>query len=291
LIQLAEVEAYLSDNLLGDATVTASSSTEAWGWSLRYATDVRREGIGWSSGEPSASRPEWIEFALPQARTMNRVDLYPRSDGGSAGNLFPHTFTVEAFRGGQWHTVVTQTDRPHPGAAPQRFTFAPQSAERLRIRTGAGRHVQFAEVEAHLSGNQLADAVVTAASNLENWGWSLRYANDGVSDGIGYSSADPHAADRREWIEFAFPGPRTLNQLELYPRADGANAGMSFPANFTVEAWRDGQWHTVLTRTDHPNPGAAPQRYLFPAQTAERLRITADAGRFLQLAEVAAHHI
>jgi hypothetical protein len=286
LFQFAEVEAYLSDNLLADATVTASSTIENWGWSLRYVNDVRREGIGWSS-DPVAGRNDWIQFDLPQTRTMNRIDLYPRSDGSNAGNSFPATFTVEAYRDGQWRTVVTQTGRPHPGAAPQRFQFPPQPVERLRVSTGSGLHVQFAEVEAYLSNNLLADAVTTAASSTENWGWSLRYVNDGVSGADGWSSLDPPAADRPEWVEFAFPGARTLNRVDIYPRTSGS----TFPPDFTIDVFRGGTWHTVVSRTGHPAPGATPQRFLFPAQDAERVRIKAGAGRLLQFAEITADHI
>lgn len=284
LVQFAEVEAYQSDNLLADAAVTASSSIEQWGWSLRYANDVKREGIGWSSNNPVAGSPEWIEFALPQARTMNRVDLYPRSDGTSAGNLFPPNFTVEVFRGGQWHTVVTQINRPHPGATPQRFQFPAQLAERLRVKAAEGLQVQFAEVEAYLSGNQLADARVAVASSTEGWGWSVRYVNDGVSAADGYSSLDPPAADREEWVEFAFPDVRRLNRVDLYPRT----LGSTFPVNFTIEVSRHGKWFPVVTRTDYPHPGATPQRFVFAAQDAERMRIRADKGRLLQFSEITA---
>jgi hypothetical protein len=286
LFQFAEVEAYLSDNLLGDATVTASSTIENWGWSLRYVNDVHREGIGWSS-DPVAGRNEWLQFDLPRARVMNRVDLYPRSDGSNAGNSFPATFSVEAYRDGQWRTVVTQTNRPHPGASPQRFQFPPQPVERLRVSTGSGLHVQFAEVEAYLSNNLLADAVTTAASSTEGWGWSLRYVNDGVSGADGWSSLDPPAADRTEWVEFAFPGARTLNRIDLYPRTSGS----TFPVDFTIDVFRGGTWHTVVSRTGYPAPGATPQRFLFPAQDAERVRVKSGAGRLLQFAEITADHI
>ncbi|MEU4157839.1 discoidin domain-containing protein [Actinoplanes sp. NPDC026670] len=283
LFQFAEVEAYLSDNLLADATVTASSTIENWGWTLRAVNDVRREGIGWSS-DPVAGRNEWLQFDLPRARMMNRIDLYPRSDGSNAGNSFPASFSVEAYRDGQWRTVLTQSNRPHPGAAPQRFQFPPQLVERLRVSTGSGLHVQFAEVEAYLSNNLLADAVTTAASSTENWGWSLRYVNDGVSGADGWSSLDPPAADRVEWVEFAFPGPRTLNRVDLYPRTSGS----TFPADFTIDVFRNGTWHTVVSRTGFPAPGVTPQRFLFPAQDAERVRVKAGAGRLLQFAEVTA---
>jgi hypothetical protein len=289
LLQFAEIEAYRSDNLLADAAVTTSSSTEGWGWSVRYVNDGRREGVGWSSLDPpSATRTEWIEFALPEARPMNRVDLYPRTDNPGGG--FPSDFTVESYRDGQWHALLTQTGVPSPGATPRRFTFAPQPVQRLRIRAGAGRLLQFAEIEAHRSDNLLADAAVSASSSTEAYGWSLRYANDGVSAGIGWSSLDPPSDSRPEWIEFAFPGPRTLNQVDLYPRSDTSPGG-GFPADFMIQVLRDGQWHTVLSRTGHPYPGVTPQRFRFAAQPAERVRILAGAGRLLQFAEITAQHI
>jgi hypothetical protein len=306
VMQLAEVEAYRSDNLIAAGTVTTSSSVENASWSHRFANDGRREGLGWSSSEtPSPSRPEWIEFSVPgsmpgvrpepgftpKPAIVNRVDLYPRSDS-DAGRFFPSDFTIDVYRDGAWHTVVTRTGLTNPGRTPQRLYFPAQAAERLRLNAPANKVIQLAEVEAYQSDSMLADATVTASSSQERPGFSKYYVNDGSTSSPGWSSADPPVTGRVEWIEFGLNGgPRTVNVVDIYPRDDGGNAGLGFPPVLRIEVFRDGAWHTALRRTGIANPGRTAQRFWFPAQVAERIRVSSDAGHMMQFAEITANNL
>lgn len=281
-------------NLVADAVISASSSApEDWGWAPRFVNDGQREGIGWGTwSSTDVDHTEWLELAFPGgvARTVNRVDLYPRSDPGFAGQNFPANFTIDVWTGSAWQTVVAKTGYPNPGAAVQRFVFpGPRTTSRIRIQGTSLRLMQFAEVEAYL-GN-LAGATVTASSSApEEWGWAPRFATDGLRDGIGWGTWSSTEVDHTEWVEFALPTARTANRIDLYPRSDAPYAGDNFPANLTIEVFTGSAWVTVASRTGHPATGGARQSFSFATRPVSKIRITGTSLRLMQFAEVELHH-
>ncbi len=290
MMQLTEVGAYLSTNLAADATVTASSSAENWGWNLREINDGVRDGSGWTSWPPSETgRTEWLEFAFPgeAARRVNRVDLYPRIDVPVAENNFPTNVVIKAWTGTAWETVASKTNIPRSTSG-QRFGFPARSTTKLRVEGTNVKMMQLNEVEAYLSTNLAADATVTASSSAENWGWNLREINDGVRDGSGWTSWPPSETGRTEWLEFAFPGEaaRQVNRVDLYPRIDVPVAENNFPSDFTVKVWTGTAWETVVSRIGYPKPAAVPARLAFPARTTVKLRVEGTNLKMMQLNEV-----
>jgi hypothetical protein len=93
----------------------------------------------------------WVEFDLPAARDLNRLDLYPRSDAGYVGDNFPADFTIDVWNGTAWVTVFTQTGYPHPttGAA-QTFRFANTNTSKVRVVGNNLTVMQFAQIEGYL---------------------------------------------------------------------------------------------------------------------------------------------
>jgi hypothetical protein len=148
-MQLSEVEAYRSANLAADATFTASSSApDSWGWSLRRLNDGFRERPGWSSwSQTDVDHTEWLEVAFPAARQVNRIELYPRVD--VPGGSFPANFTISAWTGSAWETVLTKRNIPNPGATPVRLAFRPRTTTKLRLEATGVQLVQFNEVAAY----------------------------------------------------------------------------------------------------------------------------------------------
>ena len=163
LMQLSEIEAYRSQNLAAEATFTASSSApESWGWGLSHLNDGYRERTGWSSwSQTDVDHTEWLELAFPAARQVNRIELYPRAD--VPGGSFPANFTISAWTGTAWETVVTKRNLPNPGATPVRLTFAPRTTTKLRLEATAVKLVQFNEVAAY---NLFPSPAVTAPASL-----------------------------------------------------------------------------------------------------------------------------
>jgi hypothetical protein len=151
-MQFNEVEAYNNSNLAADATFTASSSAEDWGWSLSQVSDGKRDDLGWSSwSQLETDHDETLTLEFPGgARQVNRVDLYPRLDAPPGAQNFPSRFKIDVWVGssptsGSWETVVSKSNWTD---VPARLAFPGRSTFKIRI-TGIGlRLMQFNEVKA-----------------------------------------------------------------------------------------------------------------------------------------------
>lgn len=279
----------ISRNLARDATFTASSSAENWGWFLAKINDGNRTGAGWSSwSSTDTDHTEWIELAFPGgvARDVNRVDLYPRTDPDAIGFNFPVNFTVDVWTDHGWETVVAETGHP-PVTKGERFRFPTRSTTKIRVQGTNLKFMQFAEVEVYLSANLASDAKLTASSSAENWGWYLANINDGVRTGIGWSSWSSMDTDHTEWIELAFPDgvARDVNRVDLYPRSDPDVVGLNYPVNLTIDVWAEDRWETVVARTDHPAVTSG-QKYRFPTRSTTKIRVQGTNLRLMQFAEI-----
>ena len=118
------------------------------------------------------------------------------------------------------------------------------------------QHVEIPQAFDLNSGNLARDATFTASSSAQNWGWFLADVNDGVRTDPGWTSWPPSDTPRTEWLEFAFPGARQVNRVDLYPRTDQPVAQNNFPANFTIDVWTGSAWETVVSRTNYPKPSS-----------------------------------
>jgi hypothetical protein len=288
--------------------VTASSSYTADGWSPYGAVDGRRGPLGFSSGaNASIADAEWVAVDLGASYPVSRVDLYARSDGGNTGLGFPADFTVEtSVDGAQWTAATSRTGYPRPDAGVQAFAFPTVTARHVRVRATAltadpsGQFfLQLAQFEVY-GGNLAAGRAVTASSSVSDpvTGWLPAAATDGFRQStlgfsMGWSSAGGAGADRTEWLSVDLGGASLVSRVDLYPRSDGVNTGLCFPADFTVEISVDGaQWTEVVRRTGYQRP-TGPQRFTFDATTARYVRITGTTltadptgTYYLQFAEV-----
>ncbi|MCA2217633.1 S1 family peptidase [Jidongwangia harbinensis] len=288
IMQLNEVEAYHSANLAADAVFTASSSAENWGWLLSEINDGVRDASGWTSWPSAPAHTETLEMTFPAARDVNRVDLYPRTDQPAAQNNFPANFAVDVWTGSAWTTVASRSNVPRSLHA-VRVPFPAVSTTKLRVRGLGVEIMQLNEVEAYHSANLAADAVFTASSSAENWGWSLPDINDGARDQNGWTSW-PSAPSHTETLEMTFPAARDVNRVDLYPRTDLPAAQNNFPANVTVSAWTGTEWRPVVTRRGLPRT-AEPARIAFPTVSTTKLRIAGTELELMQLSEVEAYAV
>ncbi|MFD0347018.1 discoidin domain-containing protein [Kitasatospora aburaviensis] len=112
-------------------------------------------------------------------------------------------------------------------------------------------------------------AAVTASTSYEADGWGLAAATDGrrgLPDGsLGWSSLGNMTTDHGEWVAVDLGATRRIGRVDLHPRADGGNAGMGFPVDFTVQVSTDNAtWTTVADRKDYPGrtppPSPSPSR-------------------------------
>jgi hypothetical protein len=273
--------------------VTASSSYEADGWGVRALVDGRRTSptgaLGYSSiNNYTVNHTEWVQVDLGSARTLSRVDLYPRDDAGNVGVGFPIDFTIQISPDGTtWTTVSTQTGYPRPGDTVQTFPFTSISARYVKVNATnlstdpfGHYHLQFAELET-LGGDLAAGRPATSSSSVEytREGWLRANLTNGVHhsdlwNSMGWSSTGSATANTRQWVQVDLGGPSRISQVTLYPRDDGANTGAGFPSAFTIQTSADGtNWSTLVSQNAYPRPQAGGQAFTFPVTTARYVRV------------------
>lgn len=292
--------------------VTVSSTYDGDGWNPRAAVDGRRTSVtgsmGWTStAAASATDAQSIQLDLGSARTVSRVDLYPRSDGANAGSGFPIDFTVQvSVDGSSWSTVATKQSYPKPAATAQTFGFAAQTVRYVKVvgsklgqdNFGAYR-MQFAEVEV-AGGNLAAGRPISTSTSSEFTaeGWLRSNLTDGsrqsrLWNSMGWTSASVPAGSS-QYARVDLGGPSLISRVDLYARSDGASTGNGFPVDFTIETSLDGTtWTPVATVNDLPQPGSGVQAFSFPATTARyvqvrgtELRPDGEGGYRMQLSEL-----
>jgi hypothetical protein len=126
-------------------------------------------------------------------------------------------------------------------------------------------------------------AVPTASSSYTSSAWGLAKMVDGrvSSDAYssGWSSANSVGSNHTEWLKFDLGGAKPINQVDLYPRTDGANLGYGFPVNFTIDVSTDNTtWTTVVSRTGYALPTGV-QKFNFGFQNARYVRVAGSSLR------------
>ncbi|MFD1543756.1 glycoside hydrolase domain-containing protein, partial [Nonomuraea guangzhouensis] len=215
----------------------------------------------------------------------------------TAGNYRAGTYTrlramafgnkLSVHVGNDPQPVLTVTDDAYP-------------AGHVALVTG-GASVRFDNFTVNPDNNMADGRPVTTSSTYSADGWHPMAAVDGIQSStpgsMGWTSAAGTSADRTEWIIVDLQSKRSLSRVDLFPRSDGANAGMGFPVDFTVQVSPDGNsWSTVASRTNYPRPGAGAQTLSFPTVEARYVKVAGTKlssdpfGAFhMQLAEIEAH--
>lgn len=131
------------------------------------------------------------------------------------------------------------------------------------------------------AGNLALNALVTAKTSVDNYGWNNAFLVDGntssVAGAYGYSSASHLTDTAWEWVEVDLGADFAFNYLSLFPRNDQEAVGggsANFPVDFKVLVKADnGEWDTVLTVADQPDPAGNNVNYNLGSQRARYLRI------------------
>jgi hypothetical protein len=191
---------------------------------------------------------------------------------------------LSVYVGNNPQPVLTATDNAYP-------------AGHVALVTG-GASVRFDNFTVNPDINMADGRPVTTSSSYSADGWHPTAAVDGIqsstSGSMGWTSVARTSANRTEWITVDLQSKRSLSRVDLFPRSDGANTGMGFPIDFTVQVSADGNsWSTVASRTNYPRPGAGAQTFSFPAEDARYVKVTGTKlssdpfGAFhMQLAEI-----
>ena len=149
----------------------------------------------------------------------------------------------------------------------------------VALVTGAAS-ARFANMRINPMTDPAEGAAVTASSSYESDGWSANAAVDGQrtsgAGSMGWSSStDKMTTNHTEWVKLDLGAATSIGRVDQYPRDDGANTGLGFPVDFTIEVSADGStWQTVAKQAGYPRPGDAVQTFPFAATTARYIRVT-----------------
>ncbi len=212
-----------------------------------------------------------------------------------------------------YRTIGDFKDVENPQGQPAVLDFGIQNGRYIRIiptklgspaidDVGGARPYRFqlCEVEVYAvpaaPDNMATSAEITVKDFAANAGaWSISNLTDGKlrSEGRGSesgikgftSAARPNGQNDISadpfWMNFTFDSPQDINQFVMYPRSDvdanEKNSGDSanFPVDFDLQAKNEqtGEFETIFTIKDCPNPGMAPYEINFDTVHTTTLRL------------------
>ncbi|MCD9020269.1 discoidin domain-containing protein [Cohnella silvisoli] len=220
----------------------------------------------WSSA--SHARSAFTEYAAIQFGQSYDVHTF-KATPKTGGYGFPVDFKLQYSTdfGTNWTDIPGQSyaNYANPGSAQQTFTFAPITANAIRMlatKLGADQDGSycFALGEASAEGNhteQIKSMDASGSSFLA--GWEPKLAADLKADSV-YSSQAHASSAFTEWLATDFGMKFRINRIRITPRV----GGYGFPADFKLQSTTDGATWTDISGqsyTNYPNPGAVEQTF------------------------------
>jgi hypothetical protein len=267
------------------AQALSSSAYPSYG--VEGAINGDRTGANWGAGggwndATADTWPDWIEVQFNSAYELTEVDVFGVQDNYQSPSIpsSTMTFTLYGLRDFQLQYWTGSAWAPIPGAAVsgntlvwRQFVFAPVTTSRIRlwITSAVNTWSRVAEIEAYTSGgsppppasrSNVALAVnggAASASSFHSSGYGpsgvingdRRGANWGAGGGWNDGSADSWP----DWIEVAFAGSRTIDQVDVFSVQDAYAApidpvaGLMFTLyglrDFKIQYWTGSAWVDV----------------------------------------------
>ena len=206
----------------------------------------------WSVGSYAAPKPSGDSFTLKINETEN---------GGAEVNGTPVALPYEeSFAAGTQVTVEAIPARAYCFAGFDGTLGSRESALTLTMDADAELNVRFAPTSLPFSENYaLGCRTVVSTAFVNDAALRQRFVNDGVRDtrpgeNEGWSSKNV-SGGRSEWVYVNLGEPKAINQLVIYPRVIGDDAGFGIPEDFTVSVSDDGEsWYVVREETGFDRP-------------------------------------
>ncbi len=149
-----------AENLLHGAYTTVSSSAEMTGYGVAYLSDGNAmnggQSFGWCS---NAYRGEdtWILYDLDEAKTFDRLDMYPVVLGFTVGQYFPKAFEVQTSDDGVTFKTIASYRQSGELTEAASLTFDPTTARyvRVRITDMEGGRAEISEIALFADGGKV----------------------------------------------------------------------------------------------------------------------------------------
>ncbi|GBF76778.1 hypothetical protein PA598K_05265, partial [Paenibacillus sp. 598K] len=207
---------------------------------ISYSDDPKNRWTAYES--PNAT--DWLQSNFGTPVVKDAVGIYLFSDGG--GIKTPASFEVQYQDAlGQWTTVTGQVRSPQQpqGNALNLVTFDPVEAQRFRVvlvhagdaKSGA-TEITYVDSTRHTLPAE--PAAGTATASYANPGDPATVINDGIVSFTDFPRNRWTAygtASATDWVETAYPQPRSVNHAGIYLYDDGG--GVQAPTSAEVQYW------------------------------------------------------
>lgn len=265
------------------AIILCPTSAGSDGWYMYNLND----GIRITGGDSSANgwrstdyNDTYILIDLGRKLDFNRIDLYACGTIFDYGQFFPKNIKVSVSDDGKsFAEVKSFTDLTPAKLQGNKLTFERQNARYIRLDiTGMSRKDRYAalnEIEVYnddgsvpaprkftltesngvvdykdgenIALNKEAFASSTTPGSYEQWGWALRFINDGRKKVGQYTAGwtsnvgrNP-TADATEYVGIDFGDVFALDRVVIQPHG-------AFPVDYTIDVSTDGVEWTVISK-------------------------------------------
>ncbi len=276
-----------SRNLALNKPVKASSDLSQYGAPAIKVNDGSLYSY-WASNDTKfvKGEPQWVEINLLNNFAVNTVVLGARQQALG----FPIDFDIEVFYDGKWIKAFSQTGfnaNEKAGYSAYEFTFPAVIGNKIRVSSANFKKVQssnsmvLAEVAVYgnaVSGNYVlpndnmitSGVGITATSSMEDYDYYLIHLIDNKLT-TGFSTV-PAVDFTEQSVEVDMKCEIQLSEIQLKP----SEGGYGFPIDFTISAYKNGNWVDVYSVTDFKQPeDEAIARFQFDTVNATKFRITA----------------
>lgn len=305
--------------LASNGGVATASSTLAPQYPASGAINGDRRGLnwgnggGWNDGTPNAG-PDWLEVAFNGAKTIDELNLFSMQDNytSPAEPTPAMTFTLWGVRGFELEYWTGTAWSPISGAVVsnnnlvwRQVLFAPVTTTRIRVNVtaalnGYARIIELevwgvdaggpappggpggTRVNMALASNGGTASASSQLSALYPASGAINGDRRGLNWGNGGGWNDGTANTSPDWIEIAFNGSKTIDEISVFSMQDNYTApveptpAMTFGLwglrAFEVQYWTGSSWATI--------PGAAItnndlvwRRFTIAPVTTTRIRV------------------
>lgn len=301
----------LSNNiaLASNGTVISTTHVNDWMTDAGYGMGNMIDGVG-EGGNYGITAAEidyqdvemQIELRFAETYQIDKIRLLAHAAGG-----FPTDFTLSAYTGDGWKTLVTKTDYAVAEAGWHEFEFEAVDCSAVRLTStengkidGEKYCVLLSEFEVYGTDTEAVvptpptedagdeeppvqstnialatNGTTISTSHVNDWmtdaGYGIGNMIDGVGEGgnYGITAAETNYQNEEMQITLNFNATYKIDKIRLCAHAAGG-----FPRDFSIDAYTGEGWKTVVTKTDYIVVDAGWFEFEFEAVDCSAVRLT-----------------
>ena len=221
-----------------------------------------------------------VSYQFNKAYVVDSVRLYAVSNGG-----FPEDFTIQAYTGTGWETVVTKAGY-HAQTGWQEFSFEETECTAIRLNSTKNSLVDASSYGVYLGEFEVygkeaeqkmnvalpSNGTVATTSHEDSWANPNGYGYDCLTDETTAGKffitlVDAGYQYENIYVSYQFNKTYAVDSVRLYAVSNGG-----FPEDFTIQAYTRTGWKTVVTQTGY-NAQTGWQEFSFEETECTAIRL------------------